>query len=307
MNKKESFLNIADEVMEAKENKKPIVALESTIISHGMPYPENIAMASKVESIIRENGAIPATIALIEGKIKIGINKDELEYMASSKNILKASRRDIPVVVARQLSAATTVAGTMICASLAGIKVFATGGIGGVHRGAEKTFDISADLQELSKTDVAVVSAGAKSILDLKLTMEYLETMGVPVIGYGTNEFPAFYTRQSGIFVNYKLDTPEDVAAVILAQINLGYKGGMVIANPIPEEYSMDKDLIDRVIKDAIGEAEKEKITGKDLTPFLLAKIKDITEGKSLDANLKLVYNNAELAAKIAVSLSRLT
>ena len=188
-----------------------------------------------------------------------------------------------------------------------GIKVFATGGIGGVHRGAEKTFDISADLQELSKTDVAVVSAGAKSILDLKLTMEYLETMEVPVIGYGTNEFPAFYTRQSGIFVNYKLDTPEDVAAVILAQINLGYKGGMVIANPIPEEYSMDKDLIDRVIKDAIGEAEKEKITGKDLTPFLLAKIKDITEGKSLDANLKLVYNNAELAAKIAVSLSRLT
>jgi len=307
MNKKESFLNIADEVMEAKENKKPIVALESTIISHGMPYPENIAMASKVESIIRENGAVPATIALIEGKIKIGINKDELEYMASSKDILKASRRDIPVVVARRLSAATTVAGTMICASLAGIKVFATGGIGGVHRGAEKTFDISADLQELSKTDVAVVSAGAKSILDLKLTMEYLETMGVPVIGYGTNEFPAFYTRQSGIFVNYKLDTPEDVAAVILAQINLGYKGGMVIANPIPEEYSMDKDLIDRVIKDAIGEAEKEKITGKDLTPFLLTKIKDITEGKSLDANLKLVYNNAELAAKIAVSLSRLT
>jgi len=307
MNKKESFLNIADEVMEAKENKKPIVALESTIISHGMPYPENIAMASKVESIIRENGAVPATIALIEGKIKIGINKDELEYMASSKDILKASRRDIPVVVARRLSAATTVAGTMICASLAGIKVFATGGIGGVHRGAEKTFDISADLQELSKTDVAVVSAGAKSILDLKLTMEYLETMGVPVIGYGTNEFPAFYTRQSGIFVNYKLDTPEDVAAVILAQINLGYKGGMVIANPIPEEYSMDKDLIDRVIKDAIGEAEREKITGKDLTPFLLTKIKDITEGKSLDANLKLVYNNAELAAKIAVSLSRLT
>ncbi|MCD6120707.1 MAG: pseudouridine-5'-phosphate glycosidase [Spirochaetales bacterium] len=307
MNKKESFLNIADEVMEAKENKKPIVALESTIISHGMPYPENIAMASKVESIIRENGAVPATIALIEGKIKIGINKDELEYMASSKDILKASRRDIPVVVARRLSAATTVAGTMICASLAGIKVFATGGIGGVHRGAEKTFDISADLQELSKTDVAVVSAGAKSILDLKLTMEYLETMGVPVIGYGTNEFPAFYTRQSGIFVNYKLDTPEDVAAVILAQINLGYKGGMVIANPIPEEYSMDKDLIDSVIKDAIGEAEREKITGKDLTPFLLTKIKDITEGKSLDANLKLVYNNAELAAKIAVSLSRLT
>ena len=302
--KKDSFLDIADEIIKAKDEKRPIVALESTIISHGMPYPENVAMAKKVEAIIRDNGAVPATIALIKGKIKIGINAEELEYMASSKGILKASRRDIPIVIARKLSAATTVAGTMICASLAGIKVFATGGIGGVHRGAEKTFDISADLQELSKTNVTVVSAGAKSILDLKLTMEYLETMGVPVIGYGTNEFPAFYTRQSGISVNYRLDTPDDIAAVIFTQSNLGYKGGMVVANPIPEEYSMDKDLIDRVIGNAIEDAEKEKITGKDLTPFLLAKIKDITGGKSLYANLKLVYNNAELAAKISLSLS---
>ena len=299
-------LDIAEEVTEAQEEGKPIVALESTIISHGMPYPENISMAKKVESIIRDNGAVPATIALIEGRIKIGISKEELEYMATSKEILKASRRDIPIVIAKKLSAATTVAGTMICASLAGIKVFATGGIGGVHRGAEKTFDISADLQELSKTDVAVISAGAKSILDLKLTMEYLETMGVPVIGYGTDEFPAFYTRESGIPVNYRLDTPEEIAAVILAKDSLGYRGGMVVANPIPEKYSMDKDLIDRVIADAVEEAEREKIYGKDLTPFLLARIKDITKGKSLEANLKLVYNNAELAAKISVSLSRI-
>lgn len=301
-----SFLDIADEVLRAKEERRPIVALESTIISHGMPYPENVAMAKKVESIIRENGAVPATIALIKGRIKIGLNAEELEYMASSKGILKASRRDIPIVIAKKLSAATTVAGTMICASLAEIKVFATGGIGGVHRGAEKTFDISADLQELSKTNVTVVSAGAKSILDLKLTMEYLETMGVPVIGYGTNEFPAFYTRQSGIPVNYRLDTPDDIAYVIQALTNLSYKGGMIIANPIPIEYSMDKNVIDRVIENAIKEAEREKITGKDLTPFLLAKIKDITKGKSLEANLKLVYNNAELAAKISCSLNKI-
>ncbi|NOZ69243.1 MAG: pseudouridine-5'-phosphate glycosidase [Deferribacteres bacterium] len=299
------MLDISEEVSEAKEEGRPVVALESTIISHGMPYPDNVVMAKKVESIIRENGAVPATIALIKGRIKIGLTGKELEYMASSKEILKASRRDIPVVIAKNLSAATTVAGTMICAALAGIRVFATGGIGGVHRGAEKTFDISADLQELAKTKVAVVSAGAKSILDIKLTMEYLETMGVPVIGYGTDEFPAFYTRKSGIPVNYRLDTPEDIAEVILAQDRLGFKGGMVIANPIPEKYSLDKAFIDRIIDDALKKAETKKITGKEITPFLLAEIKDMTEGRSLEANLKLVYNNAELAAKTAYSLNR--
>ena len=300
-----NMLDISEEISVAKEEGRPVVALESTIISHGMPYPDNVVMAKKVESIIRKNGAVPATIAIIKGRIKIGLTGKELEYMASSKEILKASRRDIPVVTAKSLSAATTVAGTMICAAFADIRVFATGGIGGVHRGAEKTFDISADLQELAKTKVAVVCAGAKSILDIRLTMEYLETMGVPVIGYSTDEFPAFYTRKSGIPVNYRLDTPEDIAEVILAQDRLGYRGGMVIANPIPEEYSMDKAFIDRVIDDALKKAETKKITGKEITPFLLAEIKDITGGRSLKANLKLVYNNAELAAKTAYSFNR--
>ncbi len=299
-------MDIREEVAEALEKGKPVVALESTIISHGMPYPENIEMARKVESVIRENGATPATIAIIGGRIKVGIDEKHLELMATSREVEKASRRDIPVVLSRKMNAATTVAGTMICAALAGIRVFATGGIGGVHRGAEKSFDISADLQELARTDVAVVSAGAKSILDLELTMEYLETMGVPVIGYRTDQFPAFFSRESGIDVLYRMDSPAEVARMLHIKWKLGLHGGVVIANPIPAEYSMDRRVIDSAIEKAIGEAEEKGIRGKNLTPFLLKRITEITGGLSLEANLKLVYNNAEVAGQIALKLSEL-
>jgi len=300
------YIDIKKEIKDALDNGKPVVALESTIISHGMPYPQNVETARNVEKIIRDNGAVPATIAIINGIIKIGLSDDELEFFGSEKNILKASRRDLPYVVSSKKHAATTVATTMICSAMAGIKIFATGGIGGVHRGAEKTFDISADLQELAKTNVAVISAGAKAILDLRLTMEYLETMGVPVVGYQTEYLPAFYSRKSDIKLNLSLDTPYDIANMLSTKWSLGLNGGVLVANPIPEEYSMDSSEINTAIDKAIKEADEKGIKGKDITPFLLAKIKDITSGKSLDSNIQLVYNNAELAAKIAVEMSKI-
>ncbi len=295
-----NYIIIGQEVKEALSSNKPVVALESTIISHGMPYPQNVETALKVEEIIRENGAVPATIGIIKGNIIIGLSKEEIDYMGRGKNIAKVSRRDIPYLVAKELDGATTVASTMIIASMAGIKIFATGGIGGVHRGAEKTMDISADLEELAKTNVAVVCAGAKSILDLGLTLEYLETKGVPVLGYQTDELPAFYTRKSGFGVDYRVDTPDELAMILKFKWNMELSGGAVIVNPIPEEYSMDEELINSVIENAVKEAEELGIKGKATTPFLLAKIKEITEGKSLDANIQLVYNNAKLAAQIA-------
>jgi len=302
----QKFIEFSREVKEALDSKKPVVALESTIISHGMPYPENVETAKAVEEIVRKNGAIPATIAIIEGKIKIGLTEKELEFMGTSKEILKASRRDLPVVLAKGLNAATTVSATMICANLAGIKVFVTGGIGGVHRGAEETFDISADLQELANTDIAVVCAGAKAILDLPRTLEYLETFGVPVIGFKTEEFPAFYTRESGLKVDYMVEDEVEAARVVKTKWDLGLKGGVLIANPIPEEYALDRAYIEKAIEEAIFEADRRGIRGKALTPFLLEKIKDLTEGKSLKANIELVKNNARVGAKIAVQLNKL-
>ena len=294
------YLEVSNEVSEALKAGKAVVALESTIISHGMPYPQNVETALKCEAIIRENGAVPATIGIIGGKLKAGLSKEEIDYMGKTKGIAKVSRRDIPYIVAKGLDGATTVASTMIIADLAGIKVFATGGIGGVHRGGETTMDISADLEELSDTSVAVVCAGAKSILDLGLTLEYLETKGVMVLGNETDELPAFYTRKSGFKVDYKVDSPKEFAEILKAKWDLGLKGGALIVNPIPEEYSMDENLITDVIDKAIGEAAENGIKGKETTPFLLAKVKEITEGASLVANIELVYNNSKLAAKIA-------
>ncbi|MBS1519277.1 MAG: pseudouridine-5'-phosphate glycosidase [Bacteroidetes bacterium] len=298
------YLDLSEEVRSAVKESRPLVALESTIISHGMPYPQNLETALDVEKTVRENGAVPATIAIIKGKIKAGLSSDELEILSNGKKngaeILKASRRDIPYIISKRLCAATTVSATMIFAEMAGIKIFATGGIGGVHRNAQNTFDISADLTELSRTNVAVVSAGVKSILDIGLTLEYLETMGVPVIGYRTDEFPAFYTRESGFKVNYKLDNPAEIAQLIKVKSELGLKGGIVIANPVPEKYSMDKNIIDDAIKKALGKAEEAGIKGKEVTPYLLSEIKNITGGKSLVSNIKLVLNNAELAAGVS-------
>ncbi len=302
----ERYLEIHPEVDKALKENRPVVALESTIISHGMPYPQNVETAIKVEAIIRQNGAVPATIGIINGKLKVGLNSEEIEHMAKSKDVIKVSRRDIPFVISKKLDGATTVAGTMIIANLVGIKVFATGGIGGVHRGAENTFDISADLKELANTNVAVVCAGAKSILDIGLTLEYLETHGVPVVGYGTEEFPAFYTRRSGFKVDYKVDSPKELAAAIKAKWDLNLEGGLVIGNPIPKEYEMDYDIINKAIEDALHESEKLEIKGKEITPFLLDKIKSITSGKSLESNIQLVYNNAMIGAKIALELSKL-
>lgn len=301
-----SYLEVKEEVSKALHEHQPVVALESTIISHGMPYPKNVEVALNVEKIIREKGAIPATIAVINGKIKVGLTADEIEFMAKSKNILKASRMDLPVIVAKKLNAATTVAGTMIISNLAGIRVFVTGGIGGVHRNAQQTFDISADLQELSKTNVAVISAGPKAILDLNLTKEYLETFGVPVLGFKTEELPCFYSRNSGVNLPYKIENARQAAQIMKAKWDLDLKGGLIIANPIPEEYSMDTKIIEEIIEKAISEAEKQNIKGKELTPFLLSKIKDLTKGESLEANIELVYNNARLGADIAIEYSKL-
>lgn len=301
------YLDVAPEVAKALAEHKPVVALESTIISHGMPYPQNVETALKVEQVIRENGAVPATIAIIGGRLKAGLSKDEIEHLGKTGyDVPKVSRRDLPIIVAKGMDGATTVTTTMIIANLAGIQIFATGGIGGVHRGAETTMDISADLEELAMTPVMVICAGAKSILDLGLTLEYLETKGVPVIGYGTKELPAFYTRKSGFGVDYELDTPLELATAFHVKQEIGLKGGMLVTNPIPEEFSMDPDVINKAIDEAIAESKKQGIHGKDTTPFLLAKVKEITGGDSLDSNIQLVFNNARLAAKTAVELSKL-
>ena len=304
MNTYIDYIDINNEVIEALRYNKPLVALESTIISHGMPYPDNLETASQLEDIVRRKGAVPATIAIIKGRIKIGLTRDELEYLATAKDITKVSRRDIPHVIALGLSGATTVASTMIFAQMAGIKVFATGGIGGVHRGAEKTFDISADLTELSMTNVAVVCAGVKSILDIGLTLEKLETLGVPILGYKTKDFPSFYTRKSGYNVDCTVNTPEECAKVIKAKWDLNLDGGIIIANPVPEEFEADSALIDKAIALAVEEAEAKNIRGKEATPFLLSKIKEITAGDSLETNIALVKHNTEVAAKIAVELT---
>lgn len=299
-----SYLDLSPEVQEALANGKPVVALESTIISHGMPYPKNVETAVAVENVIRENGAVPATIAIIKGRLKVGLTADELEYFGKKGlAITKTSRRDIPVIVANGEDGATTVAATMMIAKMAGIQIFATGGIGGVHRGAETTMDISADMDEFVKTPVMVVCAGAKAILDLNLTMEYLETKGVTVFGYQTEELPAFYTRKSGLKVNYKVDTPEQIAKIWNVKNELGIEGGFIIANPIPEQYSMDSARINAAIDEAIVEMNKLGIKGKETTPYLLDKIQKLTGGDSLESNIRLVLNNAALAAKIAANL----
>ena len=301
------YLDVAPEVAAAVAEGKPVVALESTIISHGMPYPQNVETALKVEQIIRDCGAVPATIAILGGRLKAGLSHEEIEYLGKKgQDVTKASRRDLAVLVARKADGATTVTTTMMIAHMAGIQIFATGGIGGVHRGAETTMDISADLEELASTPVMVVCAGAKSILDLGLTLEYLETKGVPVIGYGTDELPAFYTRTSGFGVDYRLDTPAELAAAFHAQRAMGLKGGMLVTNPIPEEYSMDPAVINKAIDQAIAECQAQGVHGKATTPFLLARVKDLTGGDSLDSNIQLVFNNARLAARTAAELVKL-
>ncbi|MCQ2538288.1 MAG: pseudouridine-5'-phosphate glycosidase [Lachnospiraceae bacterium] len=301
------YLEVSDEVKLALQENRPVVALESTIISHGMPYPQNVETALNVENIIRENGAVPATCAIIGGKLKCGLTKDEIEILGKGgSNIPKASRRDLPVLIAKGSDGATTVTTTMMIANLAGVKIFATGGIGGVHRGAETTMDISADLEELAETQVMVICAGAKSILDLGLTLEYLETKGVTVIGYGTEELPAFYTRKSGFGVDYRLDTPAELAKSFHVKEELGLRGGMLVTNPIPEQYSMDPDVINKAIDEAVNMCNERNIKGKQTTPFLLATIKDITGGDSLASNIQLVYNNAKLAALTAGELCKL-
>ncbi len=300
------YLDISPEVQQALAEGKPVVALESTIISHGMPYPKNVETALLVEKTIRDNGAVPATIAIIGGRLKAGLSPEEIEYLGKSgRKVAKVSRRDLAAIVARGADGATTVTTTMIIAHMAGIRVFATGGIGGVHRGAETTMDISADLEELANTPVMVVCAGAKSILDLGLTLEYLETKGVPVIGYGTDELPAFYTRRSGFGVDYRVDTPAQLAAMFKAQQELGMKGGMLVTNPIPEQYAMDKEVIDAAIDQAVKESREKGIHGKETTPFLLARVVELTGGDSLESNIQLVLNNAVVASRTASELCR--
>lgn len=297
------YLDVNPEVAKALEEGHPVVALESTIIAHGMPYPKNVETAIAIEEVIRKNGAVPATIGILGGRIKIGLTKEEIEYMAHASNVLKVSRRDLPLVISKKMDGATTVAGTMIAAHMAGIKIFVTGGIGGVHRGAGESFDISADLEELKMTDVTVVCAGAKAILDIPATLEYLETSGVPVIAYGTDEIPAFYSRKSGEKANCRLDTPEEIGELISMKSELGLKGGVLVTCPIPEEDEIPAEEIGEVIDQAIKEAEEKGIKGKESTPFLLSKVKDLTEGRSLEANIKLVLNNADIGSKIACNI----
>ena len=297
------FLDIKPEVKEALEAGKPVIALESTIISHGMPYPKNVETALAVEKVIRDHGIMPATIGIIGGRIKIGLTEEEIEYMATAKNVLKVSRRDYPLVLSKKLDGATTVAGTMMAAEAAGIRLFVTGGIGGVHRGAGETHDISADLEELKMTDVTVICAGCKSILDIPGTLEYLETSGVPVITYGTDDFPAFYSRNSGCKSDCRLDSTKDIADLLNAKKEAGLKGGVLVANPIPEEDEIPFEKMDVVIKEALKECDKQGIKGKRITPFLLSKVKDLTHGDSLEANIKLVLNNAKVGAEIAANL----
>lgn len=298
-----NYIDIAPEVKVALEQQKGVVALESTIIAHGMPYPQNVTTAREVEDIIRAQGAVPATIAILNGRIKIGLSPEELEHLGKSEEVAKVSRRDLPYIVAQKLDGATTVAGTMIIAAMAGIEVFVTGGIGGVHRGASESFDISADLMELANTSVAVVCAGAKSILDIGLTLEYLETHGVPVIGYGTQEFPAFYTRKSGFGVDFTFDSPMPLAKMLRAKWDLGLQGGVVIGNPIPEQYAMDGEAIEQVIVTALQAATAQRVKGKAITPFILAYVKKATSGKSLESNIMLVKNNALVGAQLAKAL----
>ena len=301
-----NYLDIAPEVKSAVEAGKPVVALESTILSHGMPYPENLTFAAEVERIIRAEGAVPATMAIIDGRMKVGLSAGELELMCKGENVAKVSRRDLPILLATGGTGATTVASTMILASLAGIPVFATGGIGGVHRGATTTMDISADLQELAHTPVAVVCAGAKMILDIGLTLEYLETMGVPVLGYNTDQFPAFYCRKSGFGVDYTAKSAAEIAKIARTKWDLGLAGGMLIGNPVPEEYALDFDEMSAVIDKALAAAKEDGVRGKNITPYLLAHIVEYTGGKSLATNIQLAYNNARLAAKVAVELAKL-
>ena len=301
------YLDVAPEVAAAVAAGKPVVALESTIISHGMPYPQNVETALKVEQIIRDNGAVPATIAILGGRLKAGLTAEEIEYLGKKgQDVTKASRRDLAVLVSRKADGATTVTTTMMIAHMAGIQVFATGGIGGVHRGAETTMDISADLEELASTPVMVVCAGAKSILDLGLTLEYLETHGVPVLGYGTKELPAFYTRRSGFQMDYEIDTPAELAKAFYVKQDMGLGDGTLVTNPIPEEFAMDHEVINRAIDEAVAQANAQGIHGKATTPFLLAKVKELTGGDSLDSNIQLVFNNARLAAQTAAELCRL-
>ena len=301
-----AYMDVTPEIEEAVRIGKPVVALESTILSHGMPYPENLSFAREVEKIIREQGAIPATMAIIDGRLKCGLTEDELVRMCEAKGVLKVSRRDLPIVVAQKLTGATTVATTMLIAQMAGVRVFATGGIGGVHRHGEVTMDISADLQELANTPVCVVCAGAKSILDLGLTLEYLETQGVPVLGLRTDELPAFYCRTSGFKLDYNCQDEETVAKIMKAKWDIGLKGGAVVGNPIPEQYAMDPNYMNGIIDQAVAQANAEHIHGKAITPYLLAHIKDMTEGKSFAANLELAYNNARVASRIAVEYCKL-
>ena len=302
------YISVQPEVQKALDKNQPVVALESTIISHGMPYPKNLETALLLEKSVRENGAIPATIALIDGKIKIGLSTLELEFLAKEGvRVIKTSRRDLAYVLSKKLTGATTVATTMIAAAKAGIKIFATGGIGGVHRGASDSFDISADLQELARTDVAVVCAGIKAILDLQLTLEYLETMGVPVLGYQTDELPAFYTQKSGYKLDYKMESPEAIARLLQTKWQMKLHGGVVVANPVPKAYSLDFEQMTQAIQKALKEQQLLGIKGKESTPFLLAKVKELTAGKSLESNIALAQNNARLAAKIAVSLANLS
>ncbi len=301
-----AFMDVTPEIEEAVRAGKPVVALESTILSHGMPYPENLGFAREVERVIREQGAVPATMAVIDGRLKAGLTEAELLRMCEAKGVLKVSRRDLPIVVAQKLTGATTVATTMILSQMAGVRVFATGGIGGVHRGGENSMDISADLQELAHTPVAVVCAGAKMILDIGRTLEYLETMGVPVLGLGTDDFPAFYCRKSGFGVDYNAHTPADVARIAHAKWSMGLGGGLLIGNPVPERYAMDFDEMSAVIDRAMAQAEEAGVRGKDITPFLLAHIVELTGGDSLKTNIQLAYNNARAAAQIAVELAKL-
>ena len=300
------YLSVTPEIQAALAEGRPVVALESTILSHGMPYPENLEFSHKVEEIIRAEGAIPATTAIIGGKLKVGLNSEELELMCRAENVGKVSRRDVAVYLSEGLTGATTVATTMIIAAMAGIKVFATGGIGGVHRGAQETFDISADLQELAKTPVGVVCAGAKSILDIGLTLEYLETMGVPVLGMGTDDFPAFYCRKSGYKVDFNVESPAMAANILHTKWEAGMEGGAVLANPIPQEYELDFDEMEGVINKALAMAKEQGIHGKATTPFLLSHIKDLTHGVAFASNVQLAYNNARMASKIAVELTKL-
>lgn len=302
----QQYLSILPEVAAALAAGTPVVALESTIISHGMPYPQNVRMANKVEAIIRENGAVPATIAIMDGKIKIGLTASDLETLATSKHAVKVSRRDLADVIARKQIGAATVATTMICAAMAGIRFFVTGGIGGVHRGYQETMDVSADLEELAMTPVTVICAGAKAILDLPRTLEYLETKGVPVVGFQTDELPAFYTRTSGCLLQIKADSAREVAEMVKIKADLGLTGGVLVVNPIPAEHSMDSDYINSIIDQAIKDSVRQGIHGKDTTPFLLASIVEKTQGASLEANLQLVYNNARVGAQIACAFADL-